>query len=244
MRQERLYIASCEAESLERIFAFDPGFFVMGGSRWGVTALDEIRRLCPDAVVLDCALLGMDGLEALNGFRHMLAPPRVLFLQRMGHLEPAKDVDRTLRAPWTAETLLTAAREAAERPLPGLAAGWEAQRQAAAGELLDQLNVSPRLKGRAYMQCAAAALACAPQLAASYSERLYPFVAARYQTTPRAVERAIRTAVEDTWLHGRLSAIQALFGLSVDAEKGKPTNAECLSLLAEHVRLRLLPSSE
>ncbi len=237
MKQGRLYIASCEAESLERIFAFDPGFFVMGDSRWGGTALNEIGRLCPDLAVLDSALMGMDGLEALNVMRRMITPPRVLYLQRMGKMET--DADRTLCAPWTEETLLAAARDALDRPLPGLAAFREKERLTIAEELLHQLNVSPRLKGRAYLQCAAAALACAPGLAESYGERLYPFVAARYQTTPQAVERAIRTAVEDTWLHGDLPAIQALFGLSVDAEKGKPTNAECLAMLAEHVRLRL-----
>ena len=239
MNQARLYIASCEAESLERIFAFDPGFFVMGSSRWGAAAIEEIRRLCPDLAVLDGALMGMDGLEALNVMRGMITPPRVLYLHRMGKTDAATDADRTLCAPWTEETLLAAAREAADVPLPKLAAYWEQERLSIAGGMLDQLNVSPRLKGRAYLQCAAAALACAPGLADSYSDRLYPFVAARYQTTPQAVERAIRTAVEDTWLHGSLPAIQTLFGLSVDAEKGKPTNAECLAMLAEHTRLRL-----
>ena len=46
----------------------------------------------------------------------------------------------------------------------------------------------------------------------------------------------MRTAVESTWLHGNLEAIQQLFGFSVDADRGKPTNAEFLSMLAEHVR--------
>ena len=99
--------------------------------------------------------------------------------------------------------------------------------------------MSPRLKGRRYIRAAAAALACSPALGASYRERLYPYVAGLYAATPQAVERAIRTAVESTWLHGSLEGIQALFGLSVDAEKGKPTNAEFLAMLAEHIRREL-----
>ena len=94
-------------------------------------------------------------------------------------------------------------------------------------------------KGGTGKSTAAAALACAPQGAASYSGRLYPWTAAAFGVTPGAVERAIRTAVEDTWLHGDLAAIQALFGFSVDAERGKPTNAEFLSMLAQHIREEL-----
>ena len=46
----------------------------------------------------------------------------------------------------------------------------------------------------------------------------------------------MRTAAEDTWLRGDWEEIQTLFGLTVDPEKGKPTNAELLSMLAEHAR--------
>ena len=239
MNAWRVYIASWEAERLERIIAFDPGFFVIGSSRCGLTALREIGWLCPDLAILDGELPGVDELSALRALEKMITPPRLLYLRRTGPAETAVCADRMLCDPWTEEALLAAAHAAAEQPLPRLAASRESERLTIAGDLLDELNVSPRLKGRGFIQCAAAALACAPQLAASYSERLYPFVAVRFQTSPQAVERAVRTAVEHTWLHGNLPAIQALFGLSVDAERGKPTNAECLSMLAEHVRLRL-----
>ena len=56
---------------------------------------------------------------------------------------------------------------------------------------------------------------------------------------PQAVEKAIRTAVESTWLSGSLNAIQSLFGYSVDAERGKPTNAEFLAMLSGDARREL-----
>ena len=213
----RLYIASCAAESLERTFAFDPGFLVLGGSRWGREAVREAMRLGPDVLALDSALLGMDGLEALEKLKCM-------------------QVDGLVRDPWTDAELLLAAHAAADRPLPILAAPWAEARRDIAEALLRRLGVKERLKGRAYMAYAAAAMACAPQWAASYSAWVYPRTAAAFGTSAGAVERAVRTAVEDTWLHGDLAAIQALFGYSVDAERGKPTNAEFLSMLAEHVR--------
>ena len=100
----------------------------------------------------------------------------------------------------------------------------------ACGQTTDR-KARSRLKPRA-----AAALACSPAQGDSYRERLYPYVAGQCGTTPQAVEKAIRTAVESAWLQGSLEGIQALFGLSVDAEKGKPTNAEFLAMLAEHIK--------
>ena len=236
MIQARLYIASCQADGLERLFAFDPGFFVLGSSAWGGEALRDILRLCPDVAILDGTLPGLDGWAIWDRLSRMATPPRVLFLDRLGTCVPA---DAVLRDPWTSEELLFAARAAASRPLPALAEPWTEEREQIADGLLAQLGVDGRLKGRGYLRFAAAALACAPQLAVSFSDRRYPLTAEAFRTTPGAVERAVRTAVEATWLQGDLKSIQALFGFSVDADRGKPTNAECLSMLAEHVRRRM-----
>jgi two-component system response regulator (stage 0 sporulation protein A) len=51
------------------------------------------------------------------------------------------------------------------------------------------------------------------------------------------VERAIRHAIEVAWSRGNLDALQRYFGGIVSAEKGRPTNAECIATLAEWVRL-------
>lgn len=84
--------------------------------------------------------------------------------------------------------------------------------------------------------------ACAPGLV--QGKKLYPHLAQRFGTTPGAVEKAVRSAIERTWLSGSLPEIQRLFGLSVDAEKGKPTNLECIAMLAEHVRRMLRKAME
>lgn len=233
----RLYIASPDAELWDRMFCVERDFTVVGREPTGEGAIREIRRLCPEAAVVDSVLVGMDGLEALRRLSRMAAPPRVLFVLRAGALpimeKPDVYVPYAYEAP---QHLVVSARQAAERPLPALARSGQEIRERVTEEMLDRLGVSSRLKGRRYMNCAVSALACAPNLADSCSRRLYPFVAEACDSTPRAVERAVRTAVEDTWLRGSLTEIQRLFGLTVDAERGKPTNAECLTLLAEHVR--------
>ncbi|MBE5787920.1 MAG: hypothetical protein E7324_10365 [Clostridiales bacterium] len=139
-----------------------------------------------------------------------------------------------LHGPWTEEELKAAVRKLIHIPLPGLAAHTEMQRMEIAGELLAQLDVPGQLKGWRYIQYAAACCACSGFLMQDWGRRVYPLVANRFGTSSGAVERAIRTAVENTWLTGNLQGIQQLFGFSVDADRGKPTNAEFIAMLAAH----------
>lgn len=231
----RLYIASPDALRLEGIFTGDGRFLTVGGGQ-GLRALAEIERLCPELLVLDAVQPGLDGAEALAWLERMVTPPRVVFLARTAAAGPVPAPDAVCPWPCGESQLLETAFRTAERPLPALAQGREAGRLAAAEALLHRLGVPEKLKGRRYILLAAAALACAPALGASCRDRLYPYVAAQCDAAPAAVERAIRTAVESTWLQGSLAGVQALFGLSVDAEKGKPTNREFLAMLAEHIR--------
>lgn len=242
MLTARLYVASPDARRLEKLFLQSPLFVPLGGHESGAQALQGVLDLAPDLLILDSALSGMDGLALLDALRRLMAaPPRVLFLSRLPGptwAERAREKGADLVIAWPAKEaeLLTTAAACASIPLPALAASQEAARQEIARGLLARLGVPERLVGRRYMQEAAACAACAPQLLGSYTGILYPFLAERFATSPQAVERAVRTAVEHTWLHGDLPAIQALFGFSVDAERGKPTNAEFLSMLTEHVR--------
>ena len=234
-----VYLASPDHERLERQLYGAPDF-ALSGKGESADAEWDILRLCPDLLILDAALTGMDGLELLERLgREMAAPPRVLFLCRVRQeawAELARKRGADAVCFWPEEEILPFARRAIQAVLPALSGPWEETRSEIAGELLHSLGVGEHLKGKQYMRDAAAMLACAPQLAQSFSRRLYPLLAEKFGVTPAAVERDIRTAVEYTWLKGSLNAIQTLFGFSVDADRGKPTNAEFLSMLAEHTR--------
>lgn len=235
MSAHRLYIASVEADALEKTLAFDPAFFIVGSGQ-DAGARREIEALCPDAVVMDCVLSGADGQDMLRALGHtMPAPPRALLLQR--GMTPTVQADGVCPYPCEEAALRQAVHAVADKLLPALAAPWQADREEIAKALLDRLNVPAGMKGYAYLRRAAADCACAPNL--MNGKRLYSYVGQMYHASPAAVEKAVRAAVERTWLKGDLTEIQRLFGLSVDAEKGKPTNLECVAMLAEHTR-RLL----
>lgn len=66
-------------------------------------------------------------------------------------------------------------------------------------------------------------------------KELYEITAYYERTTPGAVEKAIRYAVEQAWTRGMLYMQYALFGNTIDSEKGKPTNSEFISTVVQHI---------
>lgn len=71
------------------------------------------------------------------------------------------------------------------------------------------------------------------------TQNIYPAVAKMYNTNIKAVERSIRYAINSAWLRGDIEIQYQLFGYTVDSSKGCPTNKECLTMIAEHTRMRL-----
>ena len=56
------------------------------------------------------------------------------------------------------------------------------------------------------------------------------------------MERAIRHAIEVAWNRGKVDAIDALFGYTINNHKGKPTNSEFIALIADRLRLEMKAS--
>ena len=71
------------------------------------------------------------------------------------------------------------------------------------------------------------------------TKQLYPEIAKSYHTTPSRVERAIRHAIEVAWSRGQIDNVDNIFGYTVSASKGKPTNSEFIAMIADKLRLEL-----
>lgn len=66
---------------------------------------------------------------------------------------------------------------------------------------------------------------------------LYPEIAEMYKTTPSKIERAIRTAIEASWLRGNHEVMNEIFGYSSSSGRKRPTNSEYIAGIADKVRL-------
>ena len=45
----------------------------------------------------------------------------------------------------------------------------------------------------------------------------------------------MRYAIEYAFNRGKLDAIESIFGFTINSAKGKPSNSECIAMLADHL---------
>lgn len=107
-------------------------------------------------------------------------------------------------------------------------------------KLMLELGVPAHLKGYHYIRTAVLMTAEDMELVTSITKLLYPDVAREYQTSAQKVERAIRNAIEVSWLRGSVDAIEKIFVFSADQGKGRPTNSEYIARLADEVQLHFM----
>ena len=132
-------------------------------------------------------------------------------------------------------------------PLRGAAAGTDAlpktsDLEAQVTKIIHQIGVPAHIKGYQYLRDAIMMTVRDMNIINAITKVLYPTVARHYDTTSSRVERAIRHAIEVAWDRGDVETLQRFFGYTVSQTKGKPTNSEFISMLADKLRLELKTS--
>ena len=215
----------------------DLSVFTAGDGR---SALPAIQSLEPEALVLDHVLSLLDGPAVLGRLRAepLPCPPKVIFLCVPGQESLPAPEGTDLVLPGSASPAMLAG---AVRALGDILQGALALLQAPARSALIQhhfreLGMPEGLKGRSYLAFLLDLVIPSPPLLDGLTARLYPAAAKAFATTPAAVERCIRHALEATWSRGDMAALERLFGLSIDPDRGKPTTREFLAMSAQHLR--------
>ena len=103
--------------------------------------------------------------------------------------------------------------------------------------VIHEIGVPAHIKGYQYLRDSIMMAVCDMDILNSITKQLYPTIAKMHETTPSRVERAIRHAIEVAWNRGKMDTINELFGYSIQAGKGKPTNSEFIALIADKIRL-------
>ncbi len=104
-------------------------------------------------------------------------------------------------------------------------------------KIMLDLGVPAHLKGYHYVREAILISEADMEAVSSVTKLLYPEIARIYKTTPQKVERAIRNAIEVSWMRGNCATMEELFGYSHDSGKGRPTNSEYIARIADKIRL-------
>ncbi len=103
--------------------------------------------------------------------------------------------------------------------------------------LLHSLGIPSHIKGYTYIREGIEMMYNDSHLIGAITKELYPTIASKYQTTSSRVERAIRHAIEVSWMRGDYNLMEEIFGNSVDYDRAKPTNSEFLATLADRLKL-------
>lgn len=217
-------------------------FAVVGEARHGLEAVELVRTLRPDLLILDDVLPHLDGLGVLAE----LGPeerPHVLLL-----LSCASDVLvqhyyekgasycllRPCQPDLVAErSLLVCGHPSASNTS---SAGRTVPSSRTIAELLRRSGVPAHLQGYRFLKDAVQYVLSLNKSTCGMTKELYPHIARLHNTQPNRVERSIRHAIEVAWGRADINDLQRLFGATVHHVRGKPTNAEFVAMLADHLR--------
>ena len=99
-----------------------------------------------------------------------------------------------------------------------------------------RLGVPCHILGRAYLMTGLAMVVKNYDLVYDITKGFYTTVAGYHGTTASRVERAIRHAIEVTWTRADPDVLAEVFGNTIAADKGKPTNSEFVARVALTIR--------
>ena len=105
--------------------------------------------------------------------------------------------------------------------------------------MIHEVGVPAHIKGYQYLREAIIMVVNDIEVINQITKQLYPDIAKKFHTTPSRVERAIRHAIEVAWSRGKADEVENIFGYTVSASKGKPTNSEFIAMIADKLRLEL-----
>lgn len=103
--------------------------------------------------------------------------------------------------------------------------------------ILHDLGIPSHVKGYRYIREGIMLLYTGEEANRLITKEIYPEIATKYQTTATRVERAIRHAIEISWIRGDIKLMEKIFGNSVDFERSRPTNSEFLTTIADRIKL-------
>lgn len=225
----------------------NPALRVAGAAGDGLELIQLANRLRPDVILTDTVLSRLDGLSAarqvLSGWQG--PPPAVVFLSSFSSAQTAAEAAALGAAYYLIKPYDTAALAQRLLSIRAPEAARSGPVQVAPGELemrvtevIHQIGVPAHVKGYHYVREAILMAINDMEVVGAVTKVLYPAVAKKYNTVSSRVERAIRHAIEIAWDRGDIDVIQSYFGYTVSNHKGKPTNSEFISMIADKLRLQ------
>lgn len=232
---------------LAAAFESTENFEFAGVAEDGKKALAAVQKLHPDLLLLELALPQLDGISVLNELHKQQIAVSTIAVSsfispQIGVECSALGVDLLLRKPMDAKAIrdrILLWRNFRRLQRTDKIMNQNAAFEALVTEAMRQIGVPAHIKGYQYLRVAIMMAAENMDLVNAITKELYPSIAKQFNTTPSRVERAIRHAIEIAWDRADIDTLQSFFGYTVSSAKGKPTNSEFISMIADHMRLKI-----
>lgn len=228
----------------------------------GKEAYRSIIDEMPDIVLIDVILPVMDGftvIEKTNGNRSLKQKPRFIIISSMGNQSMVEYACKLgvlyyIMKPCNLESMLhriiQVEKSRMETELDQKKKKRDKLREYTMNGYMDntlendvtniirEIGIPAHIKGYQYIREAIMMTVNDINLLNYITKLLYPSIAKKYKTTSSSVERAIRHAIEVAWNKGEIDVLEDMFGYTISAGKGKPTNSEFIALIADKLRLQ------
>lgn len=245
-------------QSLRKIISSQNDMSVAGTADNGIDALTLISNTKPDILILDVIMPKMDGLlvlEELKNKKNQENSPAVIIVTAMNKEEIMQESLRlgagcVLVKPVDPDTLLHKIRQLKSGIIPydqkppavmkkdgQRPDDYQYQLELIVTDIIHEIGVPAHIKGYHYLRDSIMMAVSDMDILNSITKQLYPTIAKMHHTTSSRVERAIRHAIEVAWNRGKMDTINELFGYTIQAGNGKPTNSEFIALIADKIRL-------
>ena len=224
------------------------GIQVVGKVQDGQELLTQIWEKQPDMIVVDAMLSKKDGLSVIRALQeaHLKKMPSVFVVssfsseRMMAEAMALKVSYFTIKPCDLADLARRIAAHNTVMPVfndPGKNLPPEVELEMRVTNIIHDIGVPAHIKGYQYLREAIIMTVKDMDIINAITKVLYPPVAKRYKTTRSRVERAIRHALEVAWDRGDVEVLNGFFGYTVSNVKGKPTNSEFISMIADRIRL-------
>lgn len=234
---------------LKEFFASVNDYDVVAVAENGKEALAAIEKFDPDFLLLDIVMPELDGFGVLSA----LTKPRPTVIM-MSQLNTDAFVQKALRygakyflaKPFDLGLLLRTLDDFSQendapavrpRPVQRQSVRRDRSLDEKIANLFISVGIPAHIKGYQFLREAIKITVDDPEIINSITKRLYPSVAAAFNTTPSKVERAIRHAIEVAWNRGKIENINNIFGMKIYSANEKPTNGEFIALVADKMLL-------
>lgn len=229
-------------ELLRAAISSEPDLEVAGVAHDGSTVLTLAPSARPDVIILDLFLPYLDGLGVAEQLKSNQPEvrPKIIMVSSYGDDKIIRlalsSADYFMTKPIDLRVLGQRIRQlagAGDVPAANDSSGSIAPHRVVAA-ILHEVGIPAHIKGYRYVR--EAILMAADRDDLSITKEVYPGIARVHRTTASRVERAIRHAIEVAWNRGSPEALTRLFGYTVSRTRGRPTNSEFISMVADHLR--------